>query len=888
MSWLNRIYSATLGRRRSLYSDLNEELRQHLEEKTAQFQREGMSRKEAEQSARRAFGNPTLVEQRSREIWQWPALESLWADLKYALRQLRKSPGFAATVIVTLALGIGANVAIFSIVDAVLLRPLPYKDARRLVVVWQTDAAHRASGAWFNPYREFEEWQRSSRSFQNLAALSWDVDSKMMEWRGKPIPLFALPTSVDFFSMLGRQAQFGRAFANTDLKNSCTLVLAYRFWEDNLGAPRDIAGQSVTFDHSACIVVGVMPKDFSFYPSQADAWTLIAPTSEFVQKPWKSMAGVFGLLKPGVTRVQAEAELDAIEKRMLPEAPASLGVLTSAMPDVLDLQSEFTWLAGRDLRVGLWILLAAVSLVLLLACLNVANLLLGRAMERTREMTIRAALGSGRSRLIRQLLTESFLLALLGTAAGIGLAVVILRWFEAKNPVELPPGNTIGLHWQVLLFAAAIGIGAAVLFGMLPAWRGSRVDLNTALKTGERGNASVGARRLSRALVTAQIALSLVLLVGSGLLIDSLWHLAATPVGYRTQNVLTATIGLSRENYKTNEARNRLYDALAQRVAALPGVEAAVGSSGITPQGESVLSLQAKTGSSSRQIPSVSVQDVSANFFAAMQIPLEQGRSFDARDRGSTQQVAIINSALAEKYFPDENPIGHAIKIGPLNDNTNTWMTVVGVVANVKATTVFKEMGYETPNAVYRPLAQEIPAQFTFMAVTRGNPLLQVSGLKQILQQIDPNILLLKVQTLEDWQSQFLSQPRFRTILFASFAFLAMGLAVLGIYGLLAQTVLQRTREIGIRMALGASRERVLAGIVREALLLAGLGVLAGIAGSVLTVRALAGLLYQVRAENAAIFALASTILLIAAVFAASIPARRAASINPMQALRAE
>lgn len=587
MNWLKQPFS-----RRHRYDELSETIREHLDEKIADLMDHGMTREQAEQAARREFGNITRIEERSREVWQWPTLESIWADLRYALRRLCKSPGFAITVILTLALGIGANTAIFSIVDAVLLRPLPYKNADRLVVVWQTDAAHRGTGAWFNSYREFQEWQRGNRSFEKLAAMSWATSGKTLLWHGKPFGLFALPASTDFFSMLGAKAALGRTFSENDLNNPCTLVLAYPYWQQQLGAPNDIVGQSITVDDSSCVVVGVMPKKFTFYPKEANAWSLITPTSAFAKKPWDSMTGVFGLLRPGVTRAQAEAELNAMEKRVLPEVPASLSLLTSAMPTVLKLQDNFTWLAGRNLRAGLLVLLGAVSFVLLMTCLNVANLVLGRTMEQSREMAIRTALGSNRMRLIRQMLTESLTLAFCGTAVGILLALLLLQWFRSINPVELPPGAVISLDWRILLFAAFLGVGSVVIFGLLPAWRASRADLNSALKNSERGmGASVSAQHTSQALVVTQIALSLVLFVGAGLLATSLWKMASTKLGYRTDQVLTATINLPSEHYADADAKSKFAMNFVRSISALPGVEAVATASNFTPMGEDPLSI---------------------------------------------------------------------------------------------------------------------------------------------------------------------------------------------------------------------------------------------------------------------------------------------------------
>ena len=477
--------------------------------------------------------------------------------------------------------------------------------------------------------------------------MSWATADTTLVWRGKPVGLLALPASTDFFSMLGAQAQIGRTFSQPDLKNPCTLVLAYPFWQQKLGAPSDIAGQILTVDRIPCAVVGVMPKQFTFYPKEANAWSLITPASASAQKPWDSMTGVFGLLKPGVTRAQAEAELNAMEQRILPQAPASLSLLTSAVPVVLKLQDNFTWLAGRNLRSGLWVLSGAVSLILLMTCLNVANLLLGRATEDARGMAIRTALGSGRARLIRQMLTESLMLAFCGTGAGILLAMLMLHWFRAVNPVDLPPGNGVSLDWQVLLFAALLGVGSAIVFGLFPAWKVSRVDPNSALSNSQRGiGAGASAQRTSQILVVMQIALSFMLFVGAGLLAASLWRMASTRLGYRTNHVLTATIHLPQEHYPDSDAKSRFAADLSSAVSALPGVETVTAASNFTPIGENPLSIQADPSRFSAG--GIATQSVGSNFFDAMQIPLFRGRVFDTQDRSHTQQVAI--AAVAHDY----------------------------------------------------------------------------------------------------------------------------------------------------------------------------------------------------------------------------------------------
>jgi putative ABC transport system permease protein len=816
------------------------------------------------------------------------AIGGFFADLRYAFRQFRRARAFAAATVLILALGIGANTAIFSIVEAVLLRPLPYPNASRLVVVWQTDAAHRASGAYFNSYREFEAWRQRSRSFEKLAALTWATDPKTKLWEGKPIDMLALPASVDFFSMLGAQAQMGRTFTETDLRNPCTLVLAYRFWQQKLGAPADIIGRTMVFESTGCTIIGVMPREFEFYPTATDAWTLITPNSVFAQQPWQSMTGAFGLLKPGVTRAAAEAELASIQSHVVNEAPADLTMMRSFSPDVLDLQSNFTWLAGRNLRKGLWLLLVASAFILLLAAVNVGGLMLGRAMEREREMAVRAALGSSRARLFRQSMAESILLGMLGTAAGIALAAGLLQWFRSVNPIELPPARVITLDARALFFAAAIGMLSSIVFAVLPTWHKSRINPNEMLKSGSLNQTQTSSTaRATQSLVVIQVALSMVLVVGADMLAASLFALTSTNLGYRTDHLFTATVNLPQARYPDVARRARFASALEMNLRALPGVELVAVGSDFIPRGLNILSVAGRPDHENAPAD-VATQDVSPSAFKTLSVPLLRGRLFTDADRQNTPPVAIINEALAKEYFVGVDPLGHTIKLSRGEDKLQPWLTVVGVVADVKTTTVFQEMGYVEAPAVYRPLAQSGPASLVIMAAVPAAPSGLVAQMQQSLSALDPILVLGDVDGMRTQRAAALAQPRFRTLLLGGFAGLALLLAVVGLYATLSQFVVRRTREISIRMALGAQRDRILASMLARAMVMVCLGVGLGAAVAAVCLRFVQGLFYGIHSGGAANFALGAGLLVAASLASALKPALRAASIEPIQALRNE
>jgi len=814
-------------------------------------------------------------------------LESLIQDARFGLRVLFRRPAFTTVVVVVLALGIGANNAMFSIVNAVLLRPLPYRNSDRLVLVWQSSKEHRATGEWFNTFREFEEWQRNSPSFEKLAALTWAVSEKTLVWRGKTQNILAIPTSVDFFSMLGVNAAIGRTFEQRDLNEGCTAVLSHAFWQNELGAPADLVGRSIPLDERECRIAGILPKDFSFYPTQTALWTLITPTSEFARDPWRSVTGVFGRLKPGVSRATAEAELSTLEQNILPEAPKDLA-LPQAVPVVLNLQSEFTWLAGRNLRTALILLFAAVFFVLLIACVDVANLLLAQSADRQRELAIRASLGAARVRIIRQLLVESTLLSSAGALLGTFLAFAALQLFRAKNPIELPPGNSVRLDWQVLAFTALLAIASAVLFGLAPAWRATRLDLNEALKeSGQSASQSGSMRRGGSLVIAGEVGLSVVLMAGAGLLIQSLARLAATPLGFRTDHLLTASVRLPQNRYNAGSEKVQFFQRLTEQIGSIPGVQGVSVAASFYLSGSNTLAVAGRASSRESALHNIAAETVDDNFLQLMGMPLLQGRRFDTRDRENTQPVAIINKALATGYFPNQDAIGHRIKLG-LPDQYKPWPTSVGVVGNVKTQTVFQEMGYVEPPAVYRPLSQGPAASMSLLVRTNGDPKSLTSPVREKLSALDNEAALADVKTMEERLSQLQSQPRFRTLLLTAFATLALILAALGIYGVLLQSVVRRTKEIGVRMALGATRESVMQMILGQALRTVLVGLVLGLGATLSLARTVAGLLYNVSPANPATLAAVSTILVCVAMLASYLPARRATSIDPLNALRSE
>jgi predicted permease len=800
-------------------------------------------------------------------------------DIAYAARLLRKTPASAAIMILTLALGIGASAAVFSMVQAVLLRPLPYRDPTKLAVVWDSPV-HNQGTKIFAPYRHFKVWRDKTQTFERLGAESWIRGPRFLLGRGAPQAILGASASVELFDVLGVPPQLGRTFTQNDVSQGCTVVLSHGFWQARLGGKPDAVGQQLTLEDASCTVVGIMPASFIFYPTPVDLWTLVTPGSELERNPDRNGVAVFGRLKPGISRATAEAELRSLARQI--DQGRGFGV--EVEPVAFDLQQEFTWLTGRNLRLSLIVLFSAVGFVLLIACVNVANLLLGRSLGRQREFAIRAALGSGRTRLVRQLLTENLLLSGLAAVLAIAFAGGAVHYFNIAKPVDLPPGALVELNLPVLAFTALLAVLTTVLSGFVPAWRAAKSGVSESLKSAGRSSAGPSRQRLARGLIAVQVALSLVLLAGAGLMIRSTMNFASAPLGFRPNNLTAMAVTLPR-SYAKPEQRLEFYDQVKASILAQPGVEGVGLSTHVALRGAggtSVLSIEGRPpGDPKTVVLDTEQQYVSDGYFHFLGMPVRRGRELAWADRGEQQLVTVVNEATVRKYFPQEDPIGKRIKFpGP----QEPWLTIVGVVADEKQSTPFKEMAWDSPPIVYRALAQQ--TQTTFDVVFRGS--LASTGVQQAVQALEPDARISEVETMDHVISRYLAYPQFRAVLMGGFAGLALLLAVVGLYGVLSQLVVQRTREIGIRMALGAQRGDVLGAIVKEGMLLAGIGVAVGLFAAGWLARFLSSLLYEVKAEDPSTLVGVAIVLMAAALLATYLPARRAARVDPTVSLRYE
>jgi putative ABC transport system permease protein len=866
MNWIKRL----LGRRR-LYSDLSDEIEEHLAEKIEELVASGMSREEATYAARREFGNATLIQERGREVWQWPSIESFVADVRFGLRMLRKSPGFTATAVLTLVLGIGANTAIFSVVNGVLLRSLPFKDSEHLVMVWNRGPA--AAGGDRTPLAvaDLLDWRAQNRSFVQIGA--FEKTSYNLTGGELPEQIRAAQVTANFFSVMGVQPQLGRTFLPDEDRAGAPglALLSDGLWRRRFAADPKVAGHTLNLDGGTCTIIGVAPAHLDFPDKAVALWTTVQLEPPKRRGPY-FLSGVARLRKD-VSLQAARAETSSI-RTSFPSGQHSSGQFFNF--NVLAL-TEF--IVG-DVRLGLLVLLAAVTLVLLIAAVNVTNLMLVRSTARVKEISLRTALGASRARIIRQLLTESMLLALTGGLGGLVLAAVGVPLLLRLAPDTIPRLSEIGMDWRVLSWTALVSVLAGIAFGLAPAWQGAKLNLDEALKEGGRATTeSAPKRRWRSALVVMELALAVMLLIGATLLIKSFWRLQRVDSGVSTARMLTMEIPLRGPRYEKAQLLDAFFPRLLERIQALPGVRSAAVSNSLPPDRSDYSDNFEIEGHLVEAAPPPAIACmilVSPDYFRTFGIPLRSGRYFSAADVGTGPRVAIISETTARQFFPNEDPLGKRI---------TEKGQIVGVVGDVKYTGLADAM----QPAIYEPVSQA-PSWDVFLSVKTdfADPVSLATAVRGELKLLDAELPVSQVGTLDDRLAAAAAQPRFRTALTAFFAALALVLAVIGTYGVLCHLVAQRTHEIGIRMAMGASQGDVLKSVVARGLRLAVIGVGLGIAGRLAVTRFLSSLLYGIKPTDPLTVVGVSLILGAVALLASYIPARRATKVDPMVALRYE
>ena len=808
-------------------------------------------------------------------------MQNLLQDLRFAFRLLAKSPGFTAIAILTLALGIGANTAIFSVVNGVLLRPLSFRDPSRLVIVAEKSPFPTISTS----YQNFVDWRDQSRSFESMEGTR--STGLSVTGAGDPELLTARMATAGLFRLLGVEAREGRTFLPEEDKagSAPVVLLTYGLWHRRFGGSREIIGKPITLDSRPYTVVGVLPPGFQLL-QPADVFVPFVPWAVTLPDDRNWHPGIIAIarLKPGVSREQARTEMVGITKRLELQYP---DYNTGTSADVVGLQEQLV----QNVRPALILLLGAVSLVLLIACVNVANLLLARASSRGREVAIRTAMGAGRGRVVRQLLTESILLSLGGGLLGIFFAWASLGPLLKISAGSVPQVVPIELDRSVLVFTFIVSLITGLFFGLVPALRTAKLDLRETLNEGSRGSTSgPGHHRLRGVLVASEIALAVLLLVGSGLLLRSFSRLQDVPPGFQADHLLVADIPLSQTAYSKPEQRYQFFDRLVERAKALPGVRSA-GAASFLPVsgGGSVIhfNITGHPPKTPHDYVAAGYRTVTPNYLETLGVPLLRGRMLTPGDNDKAPAVVVINASMAAKYFPNENPLGKRLQLGATPDKDVPTMEIVGVIGDVRP-----GLGVDPQTEMYLPYRQAdliLPVfQLSVVLRTAADPQLQTAALRSALGEIDPNQPLVRVRTMEENMAATVAQPRFHTWLIGIFAAVALVLAAVGVYGVMSYTVTQRTNEIGIRVTLGAQPEDVFKAIVGEGLRLALAGVAIGTVAALALTRLLQSFLFGVSAYDPITFLGVAMLLTMVAAAASFFPARRATLVDPIVALRYE
>ena len=807
-------------------------------------------------------------------------METLLKDVRFGARMLMKNPGFSLVAVIALALGIGANTAIFSVVNAVLLRPLPFKDPDRLMLIRETKLPQfpEFSVAPGN----FLDWQKQNSVFEQMAAINTSPFNLI--GTGEPERLQGQRVTDGFFAMLGAQPQLGRVFMSEEDQpgHNNVVILSHGLWQRRFGGDPNILNQTITLNGQSYAVVGVMPATFRYGGRNTELWTPIAFTAQNAQQHGSHYLQVIGRLKPGVTLEQTQEEMSAIAGRLAEQYPD-----TNAGWDV----KIMTMLEStvRSIKPTLLVLLGAVAFVLLIACANVANLLLARAASRQKEIAVRTALGARRGRIIRQLLTESVLLSAAGGVVGLLLSLWGVSLLLSLAPDDLPRVRDVSLDGSVLGFTAAITLLTGLIFGLVPALQASKPNLNETLKDAGRGSTEGGRHHIIRSvLVVFEVATALMVLVGAGLMIKSFMHLQRVDPGFNPDNALAVNLSLPQRKYPEDDQRSAFYFQLIQKVSTLPGVRAAGAANVLPLEDDYILGfhIQGRPPDAPGEDRSTNYFAVSPDYFKAMGIPLLRGRLFTEHDTKGAPRVAIINEAMAKQYFPDEDPIGQHIHVtnGPV-----LYREIVGVVGDVKQ----YGLDQETPVQTYEPYLQE---PFSFMSLvvrTAGDPTSLSGAIRSEVLSIDSEQPVSSIKTLDQILSTSIAQQRFAMLLFGVFGAVALILAAVGVYGVMSYAVTQRTHEIGIRMALGAARRDVLRLVIGHGMMLTLIGIAFGLVATfVLTsfvlTSLMSSLLFGVSVTDLATFAIFSATLAAVALVACAVPARRALKVDPIVALRYE
>ena len=856
--------------------EFSEEIQAYLDMLTEENLRQGQSPQEARRNALIELGGVEQVEERVREIRMGRFIETVWRDIRTGVRALVHTPGFTFVAVLALALGIGTNTAIFSIVNGVLLRPLPFPDAERLVY-FESIKPDRAIRDGHISMPDFVDWQSQADAFDSLtliyvARIILTGDDAEPEF----IPFSVVP--IDFFRTMGVNPIMGRMFVKEDRAKGAqpVAIISYGLWQRRFGANPNVLGNPITLGGTRCLIVGVMPAGFDYYPSKIQVWTplYISPNGRRDNRMFRAI----GRLKPWATIAGAQSQLDTINARLQQQY-----VETNAGWSVR-LHNLQAW-TTKDIRTSLLLLLGAVGFVLLIACANIANLLLARATSRRKEIAVRTALGAGRWRIVRQLLTESSLLAITGGVVGLALSILLTKLLIAISPADLARLDQVGLDARVLGFTVGVVGLVGLLFGLAPALQASKLDLNDVLKEGGRGTREGRARNRMRAiLVVSEIALSLLLLIGAGLLVKSFMVLRDVDAGFDPHNVLTMYIGLPGTRYKA-EQQATFFRELTKRASALPGVESA-GATTVIPLGGVPGYGRSFVPEGRPLVPEESFQTefivLAGDYFQTMRIPVKAGRTFTDYDTAETGPVVIINETAARRVFPGQDPIGKRIIVWR---DEKFAREIVGVVGDVKATALDEEVACQ----IYVPHAQDSGWGTLGLAVrTKGDPEALTSQVRGVILSLDKDQPAFGIKTMDQAFSESVAKIRLIVLLFGVFSVLALLLATIGIYGVIAYSVAQRTHEIGIRLALGAQRRDVLRMIVTQGMILSLIGAVLGLVGAFALTRVMRSLLYGVSTTDPLIFIGVSLLLTVVALLASYIPARRATKVDPMIALRYE